>query len=202
MGVDKATLALAGQSLLGRAVACAQRVGGAIVIAGPEGLAERLPAGVERCADGPGHGPVAGLLGAASQWPRANWLVLACDLPLVTPGLLQRLRELARERPGSVAVVPQTDGRIQPLCAWYAPPMIARFQRAVKVGDFSLARLLATHPEGLRHGPVLFADAARLGWTDEALREELFNCNQPDDLVHARAVLKRRRRSSVVRGRS
>jgi molybdopterin-guanine dinucleotide biosynthesis protein A len=44
--------------------------------------------------------------------------VIACDLPLVTPEMIERLSRFATD--GVDAVIPtQRDGRLQPLCAFY-----------------------------------------------------------------------------------
>ena len=72
-------------------------------------------------------------LHAALHHSRAEWtLVLACDLPFVTP---QVLRELADMRFSDIdAVVPSQDGQVfQPLCAIY------RTEPSLRIVDESLA---------------------------------------------------------------
>lgn len=199
MGVDKTALTLEGQSLLERSVEVARRLAHPVCVADRDGRSE-LPEDVERCDDGPGAGPVAGLLGAAARHPGANWLVLACDLPLVTAGLLRRLVELASLHPNAAAVVPEVEGRVHPLCASYAPSMIERLRSGVAHGEFSLSAALAARPRLVRStnddpraDPVLFASAADLGRPEAQLRDELLNCNAPDDLERARLLLQRRR---------
>ena len=46
-----------------------------------------------------GIGPAAGILAAHSAYPDTAWLVVACDMPLVTPELLAVLIETSRSRP-------------------------------------------------------------------------------------------------------
>lgn len=66
----------------------------------------------------PGFGAWSGLH-AALAYARSEWtLVLACDLPFVTAEFVRTLAECMGEE--FDAVIPrQTDGRIQPLCAYY-----------------------------------------------------------------------------------
>jgi molybdopterin-guanine dinucleotide biosynthesis protein A len=73
----------------------------------------------------PGFGAWSGLH-AALAYARSEWiLVLACDLPMVSPQLLQLLGALVSVE--YEAIVPmQADGRLQPLCAFYsAQPVLA-----------------------------------------------------------------------------
>ncbi len=68
-----------------------------------------------------GEGPLAGILSAMAASAQTAWLVLACDLPFVTPVLIEDL--LARRRPeqGVTAYASARDGRPEPLCAVYEP---------------------------------------------------------------------------------
>lgn len=65
-----------------------------------------------------GRGPLGGLY-TALMHATSDWVfVLACDLPLVTPELIDRLSGFREGEYG--AVVPeQPDGLLQPLCAFY-----------------------------------------------------------------------------------
>lgn len=65
----------------------------------------------------PGFGAWSGLHTALSYARADLVLILACDLPLITPELL---KTLAAEAEGFDTVVPQQpDGRLQPLCGVY-----------------------------------------------------------------------------------
>lgn len=79
------------------------------------GLATRMPMIFDLA---PGRGPVGGLH-AALSYTMADWsLVLACDMPFISAGLIRLLVENCDRL--SDAVVPiQPDGRPQPLCALY-----------------------------------------------------------------------------------
>lgn len=63
---------------------------------------------------GPLAGIHAGMTAAATSWV----LVLACDMPFITPTVLRQLVD-ARERENAAVVARTPDGRTQPLCACY-----------------------------------------------------------------------------------
>ena len=124
-GSDKAFAEIGGQMLAGRAAETVE-IGLSpehlrFVTASDNQFAGDLIFGLGRpvVADlKPGHGAWSGLH-TALAYSQSDWVfVLACDLPFVTPVLLEKLA-------GSVAddidaVVPrQSDGRLQPLCSFY-----------------------------------------------------------------------------------
>ena len=139
MGRDKARLPFRGGTL-SSAIANTVReaVGSAVLVGNPElgGIPDLYP----------GEGPLGGILTAlhhtSSEWN----LIVACDLPQITPGLLTRLLDSA-ESAGCDVLLPRTPGgRDQPLCAVYRrsarEAIEARFQagtRKVMVGVEDLA---------------------------------------------------------------
>ncbi|NBC16337.1 MAG: NTP transferase domain-containing protein, partial [Bacteroidetes bacterium] len=102
------------------------------------GAAYPLPGSVRYVTDqrenaGPLAGLEAGLLATSTPW----LLVVACDLPFVTPGLLKRL--LSHRTPTAKAVVPTTpDGRIHPLCAIYHRRLLPIVQAHLDAGQRAL----------------------------------------------------------------
>lgn len=65
-----------------------------------------------------GRGPLGGFFAALADCG-SEWLFLfACDLPLMTPSLITGMVRLCDPRFG-VIIPRQTDGRLQPLCAFY-----------------------------------------------------------------------------------
>ena len=65
-----------------------------------------------------GRGPLGGLFAALANC-ESEWLFLfACDLPLMKPSLISSMLPLCDRRFG-VIIPRQTDGRLQPLCAFY-----------------------------------------------------------------------------------
>jgi molybdenum cofactor guanylyltransferase len=122
MGTDKALVEWKGRTLLETAAARVAGITGTVTLVAPAGRYEQL--GYRLIADlHPGRGPLAGLE-AALHDTRRDWiLVLACDLPKVSDGLLRRLVRAAEDDDGCQAVVarqpPSDGGQLQPLCALY-----------------------------------------------------------------------------------
>ncbi|MDQ3179833.1 MAG: molybdenum cofactor guanylyltransferase [Acidobacteriota bacterium] len=122
-------------------------------------------------------------LHAALKNSNANWAaVLACDLPLVTGELFQKLASLRNEN--SDAVVPlQPDGeRMQPLCALYRRDACLPVIETILGGDdWSLQKLL-------RRVETRFV---RFDEISDLPRAEYFflNVNTPEDYEVAQAAL-------------
>ena len=167
-GRDKALVVLDGLALAERARRTLGDVCADVVVADAgRGV---LPH-AESVADGPGRGPAAGILGAASSRPGRALLVLACDLPHVTPELLRRIAREAGDW-----VVPRRGVGLEPLCALYRPKALAALAAQVAGGELALHRLagaagLAVRPLGVDELREL-GDPARLFW----------NVNSPADL--------------------
>lgn len=77
-----------------------------------------LPQIVDRT---PGIGPIAGIVAALLEHPKAAWLVVACDLPFVTAATLQYL--IAHRDPLRMATAYRSthDNLPEPLCAIWEP---------------------------------------------------------------------------------
>jgi len=69
----------------------------------------------------PGMGPIAGIMAALSEHPHAAWLVVACDLPFLTPGLLHHLIEHRDADRIATAYRSSHDALPEPLCALWEP---------------------------------------------------------------------------------
>jgi molybdopterin-guanine dinucleotide biosynthesis protein A len=122
------------------------------------------------------EGPLAGLLAAFREAPKAAWLVLACDLPFVHSGLLARLVASHETQPDVpfVACASVTDGHPEPLCAIYGPSAGPILARHASGGQFSPRRIM------IEENVVLLDVSA-----EDA--EALTNVNTPEDLAAARA---------------
>jgi molybdopterin-guanine dinucleotide biosynthesis protein A len=121
MGRDKALLERAGQSQL---AFIAQLVGAHVdrvfVSARAEqkddGERSRFDLVVDRYDD---MGPLAGILSAMDEYPDADWLVVACDLPNVSDETLQHLLRNRSSSKPFTAYISSHDGLPEPLCAVY-----------------------------------------------------------------------------------
>ncbi len=125
----------------------------------------------------PGCGPLGGIASvlAASAAPRQ--LMLGCDMPLVPPGLLRWLWNLAGPEGGWV--VPALEpGRFEPLCAIYDRALLPAVEAALAAGEFKIDRALAGAPRRT----VGAAELAAAGFSAAAFR----NLNQPDEYDAAR----------------
>jgi len=96
--------------------------------------------GLEVVADSPGGiGPLGGLIALLRRAGAKPALALACDMPFVSPALVQRLM---RAEPAPV-VAPRRDGRWEPLLARYEPSaVLALALSRVGARDHSLQSLL------------------------------------------------------------
>lgn len=118
MGLDKAGLSLGGASLVEHAARSISQVAASVsLVSAREGAQEfGLPVVRDHFT---GLGALGGLHAALTDCS-ARWaLVVACDLPFITAGLLKRLASFRDDGHDAVAPV-QADGRPQPLCALYA----------------------------------------------------------------------------------
>lgn len=131
LGRDKAVLSFAGEPLVARAAAKLAAVVEPVVIAD---RGRCYLEGFLSVTDGPGAGPLAGLLGAAAALPGRSLLALACDLPLLPAALLAALAEKA----AFDWALARTGRGAEPLCALYSPAALARLEHRAAAGVYSL----------------------------------------------------------------
>ncbi len=113
----------------------------------------------------PGAGPLAGIAAALAASPHDLVVVVACDMPRVTPALVRRL---AAATAGVDAAVPRIGGRPEPACAAYRRSAAATIDEALRQGRHRVAEVLS---------------ALAVRWL-EAEDPALFtNLNTPDDLA-------------------
>jgi len=125
----------------------------------------------------PERGSLVGLHTAITNAPCAV-LVVAWDMPFVSPALLELIRDRATDK---AAVVPEGPSGLEPLCALYTHDCLPFIEAALDAGDLRLSRLIAALPAVER---IPARDIAPLG--DPAML--LFNVNTPSDLSLAEAM--------------
>jgi molybdopterin-guanine dinucleotide biosynthesis protein A len=116
MGRDKALLPWAGGTLLDHAIGRLRAVGADVrLLSGeePRYLDRGLPVHTDTT---PGAGPLGGLLAALNAAAPRAVLLLAVDMPFVTPELLRSLQDALA---GHDAAVPVIGAAAEPLCAAY-----------------------------------------------------------------------------------
>lgn len=139
MGRDKALLPLAGGTMVQEIAARVRGAAGKVTVIGSREKYGHLglpvvPDVVENC------GPLGGLY-TALRLTDADWNVLvACDMPNVTEAFLKQLLEAA-EGGNADCVIPEIDGKLDPLCAVYHSRVAAAAEYAIhckllKMQDF------------------------------------------------------------------
>jgi molybdenum cofactor guanylyltransferase len=140
MGTDKAFVILDGHTLLSRALDLARSVTSEVRIVGdPARFAAFAPTVKDVF---PNCGPLGGIHAALRSSQTELNLILAVDVPFVSPELLQYLIGRARNHVATVTV-PQADQRYQPLCAVYRRAFAEHAQVALEEGHYKIGALFA-----------------------------------------------------------
>ncbi|WP_276271395.1 molybdenum cofactor guanylyltransferase [Haloarcula litorea] len=148
---EKALATLGGEPMLRHVVAAVGDVTGEVVVncradqRGPfEAALSDLEVPVRFAVDErPDEGPLSGLAAGLAAVETEVAVVVACDMPLVTPELFGALLDGIGERPDAEAAVPRTDGGPEPLCAAYrTAPALGAARAALDDGSRSLRALL------------------------------------------------------------
>lgn len=182
LGRDKAFEPLGGHPLLEHVLIALSKVAGEIIVVGSDAgalLRQEWPVPFRSLPDErPGRGPLSGMdVGLKQASFPAAWVV-GCDMPFLSPALLQHLMGLVE---GYDAVVPVVGDRFQALHAVYRPTCLPAVDLLLRQGRarvqdlFSLVRVrLVGEPEIRRYDPDL---------------RSFLNVNTPEDLARAQQVL-------------
>jgi len=176
MGSDKALLELGGRSLLEHALSMVRQVCPEVAIVGDPAKFGVYGSVIQDAYSG--CGPLAGIHAALQHTSAELNLVLAVDMPLVSPELL-RLLVAAAEVSDALVTVPRTGRGFQPLCAVYRPAFAALADKALREGKYKIDALFSE--VGTRM--IEEGDLAGAGFTERSF----FNVNTPDDLRFVRA---------------
>ena len=174
MGEDKASLAFKGRTLLQRALDLAHAVAGKVRIVGDRKKFSAFGPTIEDLF--PHRGPLGGIHAALQSSNTDLNLILAVDMPLLTPEFLQHLLAQARAT-SALVTVPRCGGGWQPLCAVYRSGFLAVAAQALQSGHNKIDPLFARVPVSVLEE----ADLGRLGFGAEIFR----NLNTPEDLQRA-----------------
>lgn len=134
MGEDKALLPLAGKPLLLRTAELLSPLVASVTVIGDPARYASLGLAVVPD-DAPGLGPLGGIA-TALRISSAEWnLIVGCDMPYLTVAWLEFLMSRALASRAD-AILPQSDGGPEPLCAMYharcAPVIAAAIARGVR----------------------------------------------------------------------
>jgi len=139
MGRDKAFVEYEGRTLLARALDLARSVSSGVWIVGSkEKFAEFAPVVEDVFRD---TGPLGGIQVALRGSSTELNLMLAVDMPFVSPAFLRYLITQARSAPDAAVIVPHSDGRRQPLCAIYRREFAIVAERALQARQNRIDRL-------------------------------------------------------------
>jgi molybdenum cofactor guanylyltransferase len=171
MGTDKATLTIAGVSLAERVAAVLTSCCESVLVASGDG--RRLAwLGLPQVADvTPDAGPLAGIVAGLEAAETALVAVCAVDLPEASAAVLRALEAVWSGEP---CVVPEVDGRLQPLHAVWSRAAAPALRAELDDGHRSVLRAVA-HLGGRVAGPPVWAPA-------DATGRFARNVNRPEDL--------------------
>lgn len=183
MGTNKALVELGSRTLLARAVELIETVASPVTIIGTNKSEHGLdvPSVPDR---EPGCGPLGGIVSALASAAKEWALVVACDMPYVTPTFLELLRDRAAvARDETQAIVPQTSRGLEPLCAIYRASAAGALEASLAARKLKLTDAVGA----LRLDRVVESE-----WRPFSSDGRLFNSiNRPEDLAAARQALGR-----------
>lgn len=175
MGTEKAFVLLDGRTLLARALELARTLTSQVSVVGDPARFTPFAPVVEDLF--PGCGPLAGIHSALRASQTDLNLVLAVDMPFLTPALLEYMLERAKNVDSVMVTVPRTARGWQPLCAIYRRHFASIAERALRAGYYKVDALF---PEA---GVQVISE---LELQSAGFAPELFsNLNTPADLVEA-----------------
>ncbi len=169
-GVNKATLRIGALEIIDRQLPVLRAFAADIFVVGRGGPAWRRR-GLRVVADEiPDAGPLGGIYTAIRHSPCDRTLVVACDMPFLSPALLQRLAAVE----GADLVIPRSARGYEPLCAIYSQACASGIHGRLARGEYEASRL----PEGIR--------VAEVGVDDEL---SVVNVNTPHDYERAKGLI-------------
>jgi molybdenum cofactor guanylyltransferase len=176
MGVDKAFVELDGRTLLARALEIARSLTPDVRIVGdPARFAPYAPVVEDIFRD---CGPLAGIHAALRSSPTELNLILAVDLPFVSPALLQYLMDRVRNSASATVTVAQSGGgRYQPLCAIYRQEFAVAAEKSLRAGRYKIDVLF----EPARTQLITEAELEAAGFSQKMFR----NLNTLEELEQA-----------------
>jgi molybdopterin-guanine dinucleotide biosynthesis protein A len=177
MGADKAFVTLDGRTLLARVLELARSVTPEVRIVGdPAKFAPFAPV-VEDVFRG--CGPLGGIHAALQASQTDLNLILAVDVPFVSPALLQYLLKRARNSAAAVTVA-RANGGWQPLCAVYRPQFAGAAEPSLRQGRYKIDKLF----EATSTQTITEEELEAAGFSPKTFR----NLNTPEDLAEASEI--------------
>lgn len=185
LGRDKASLVLAGQSLLERVLERVHPLSTDLIVVHRKGQA--IPAlstnrPVRYLTDiYPGKGSLGGLYTGLLDSADSHSLVVACDMPFLNVGLLSYMLELS---PDFDVVIPRLEGQEHPLHGVYSKRCLEPIAKLLSAGHLKIADFFP-------QVKVRYVEADEIDRFD-AQHRSFFNVNTPEDLAQASEILSRK----------
>lgn len=138
MGQDKGSLAFGDETMLERIVRILRAVSNDVMVVARRN--QRVPADVTLVHDlVEDLGPLAGIAAGLAESRNDLNIVVACDLPLINPRVLERLASMIGDYDACVAV---TDGYPSALCGIYRSRLASQARALLDSGERRVMRLL------------------------------------------------------------
>ena len=171
MGSDKALLTIEGIPLLQRVINAAHTLADARIIIS-NNPTTHSPFLWSLFPDRfPDAGPLGGLATALHHATTSHLLLLACDMPNLTPPLLQYV--VSQPRASHGVVIPEDEKGLQPLCAVYSRSVLPLAEDAIKQGQLSMQKFV---------GRINARVVNKEKWATHAgTRNPFINFNTPED---------------------
>jgi molybdopterin-guanine dinucleotide biosynthesis protein A len=174
LGRPKGELMFDGRTLAEQAAGTLRPVCGSVLVSLGAGMQNPAPEfGAVHDLPPAGRGPLAGLAAAFDVTGQAHLMVLACDYPRVTTGLIRRLLDFGSEQ-DDLVMVTDTRGRDHPLVGVWRRSSAAPIRQALEDRHYKVRALLA-ELSVRRVGPSEL--------TGFDLDRLMLNVNRLDDLV-------------------
>jgi molybdopterin-guanine dinucleotide biosynthesis protein A len=138
MGSDKALLLVKGEPLLGRMIRLVEPFCQTVAVSGEK--QGYMDFNIEMVPDLlPGCGPIGGVISSLKHSSTEWNLLISVDVPFVNPEFLHHLISCLGEYD---CIVPQHEGRVEPLMGLYHRQIIPVVEEMIDRGDYKLMRLL------------------------------------------------------------
>jgi molybdopterin-guanine dinucleotide biosynthesis protein A len=176
MGSDKAFVELDGRTLLSQSLDLARSVTPDVRVVGDPAKFSPFAPVVEDVF--PNCGPLAGIHAALRASPTDLNLILAVDVPFLSPALLQYLIKRARNSASATVTIAQAGGGWQPLCAVYRKQFADAAEQSLRAGHNRIDKLF----EGTRTQVIREEELEAAGFPAKMFR----NLNTQKELANAR----------------
>ena len=177
-GGDKSNAMVGGRPLVERSISALEQVVEDVVVVTSRQLPDSIvvPCIPDRFVDA---GPLGGLhaaLHTAGEYGSSGVLLLACDMPLITPEVLHAILTAMDDVP---AIAPLREEGIEPLCAAYLIDTLQTAEELLLGNDLSLHRFF-------REVGGISIDLEGLG---VECRDVFLNVNEQSDCIRANGLL-------------